>query len=622
MAEQRHPPTECNRAVDTLRAFYGLARLISSSLNTQEVFDFVVRSAAKLVNAKMVRLWVEDQSAGGFVVQAVYGIDSQILREHTLVPIIRPGEGVIGRIIETKAAEYIPDVREESRWLNKHLTSALGLISFAGVPIVMGDRVLGVLTIMADRVREFSREEKDLANVFADQAAVAIENARLFEETRCNLERVRALREIDQTITSTLDLCTVLNVLLEKVGLLLPYSAVTVRLFNKESGLLEPGGCRNLNEAEWKAEEWRSGRGIPNVVFETKSPVIIRNVQTDPRCRDIEFFRRHALVSYLGVPLIVKDENLGVISFYTKDEHEFSNEEVEFLCTLAGQVSIAIHNAQLYQEMAKLAANLMKSNKVKDEFLSVMSHELRTPMSVVMGYAEMVRDGMLGEINPKQEEALDKIMSRARDQLTIINNILQATYLETGEVKVESHEFSTVHFLGDLRSHYQIPLGKGLSLYWDYPSDLPMVKADSGKLKYILQSLIDNAIKFTERGWIKISARCLDSKLTEFKVADTGIGIAEEYLPVIFEKFRQVDGSQTRAYGGVGLGLYIVKKLTEVLGGKVEVESELGKGSTFRVTIPCESCPSTVNQHRVMTENPRLPRLGEADLVLNEKGLS
>jgi len=597
MAEQIHPATECSRAIDSLRAFTELARLISSSLNAQEVFDFVVRSAAKLLNAKIVRLWAEDQSAGGFVVQAVYGIDPQILREHTLVPIIRPGEGVIGRIIETKTAEYIPDVREEPRWLNKHLASALDLVSFAGVPIVMGDRVLGVLTIMTDRVREFSREEKDLANVFADQAAVTIENARLFEETRRNLERVRALREIDQAITSTLDLCTVLEVLLEKIDLLLPYSTVTIRLFNKESGLLEPVDCRNLNEAEWKTEEWRGGRCIPNVVFETKSPVIIHNVQTDPRCRDIGFFRRHGLVSYLGVPLIVKDEILGVVSFYTKKEHEFSNEEVEFLSTFAGQVAVAIHNAQLYQE-------LVKSNKVKDEFLSVMSHELRTPMSVVMGYAEMVRDGMLGKIQPEQEKALDKIMSRARDQLALINSILQATYLETGEVKVESHEFSLVYFLDDLRSHYQIPLGKGLSLYWDYPSDLPMVKADSGKLKCILQSLIDNAIKFTEKGWIKISARCLDSKLAEFRVADTGIGIEEEFLPVMFQKFRQADGSQTRAYGGVGLGLYIVKKLTEVLGGKVEVESELGKGSTFTVTIPCESCPSTVNQHRVMTENP------------------
>src|SRR3989338_4796401 len=423
------------------------------------------------------------------------------------------------------------------------------------------------------------------------------DNTRLVGETRRNLERVRALHEIDIAITSTLDLGTVLGVLLEKIDLVLPYSAVTIRLFNRESGLLEPVACRNLDEKEWKAEQWKGGRGTPNMAFESKAPVMVGNVQTDPRVKDPEFFRKHGLVSYLGVPLIVQDEVLGVISFYTKEEHEFTKEDVEFLSTLAGQAAVAIHNSQLYQEMTKLAADLSRSNKVKDEFLSVMSHELRTPLNVVMGYTGMIRDRLLGEINPEQEKALEKVISRARDQLTMISSILQATQIEAEGVRVERHEVSLKDFLDDLRSSYSIPLGKELSLIWDYPLDLPVVHTDAEKLKHVLQNLINNAIKFTPRGHVTVSVTCLNravkgengrrlAEAVEFKVADTGIGIAKELFPVIFERFHQVDSSETRKYGGVGIGLYIVKKFTELLGGKVELESEEGKGSTFTVTIP------------------------------------
>jgi len=604
------------------------------------------------------------------------------------------------------------------------------------------------------------------------------------------LDEIRALHGMGQAITSSLDLHTVLDVLMAKINLPVPH-ATTVRLFNKETGLLEPVACRNLDEKEWKTEGWRGGRGIPNLVFERKAARTIRNVQMDPSIQDSEFFRRHALISYLGIPLLVKDESLGVISFYTKEEHEFTNEEVEFLFTLAAQAAMAIHNARLYketdrrrreaeelarvaqsltetldmtavgerivtsvqdlfgvkvstlrllepdgslralassgqvssrgpggnvvspgtgltsravaegrpiwsadmlndpeirlteqmrdyqlrsgnrsmiavplrardkiigaialsdqtgrmysdsevalvqtfadqaalalenarlyEEMVKLAADLSRSNKVKDEFLSVMSHELRTPLNVVMGYVGMIKDGMLGEINPEQEKALEKVLTQSRDQLGMINGILQATQMEAEGVRVERREVRLEDFLDDLRSGYEIPLGKELSVIWDYPPELPVVHTDAEKLKQVLQNLINNAIKFTEKGNVTVSARYLNGSrvgesswrqekgdsqngVVELKVSDTGVGIAKEHFSVIFERFRQVDSSETRRYGGVGIGLYVVKKFTELLGGKVEVQSEAAKGSTFTVTIPCESYRSAASQQRLRAE--------------------
>src|SRR3989338_6206474 len=193
------------------------------------------------------------------------------------------------------------------------------------------------------------------------------------EEIQRNLARIRALHDIDTAITSTLDLRAVLDTLLEKIDLFLPYSAATIRLWNKRTGLLEPVACRNINEEEWKAEQWKGGRGSPNAVFETKATVSIGNCQTDPRVRDHEFFRKHSLVSYLGVPLIAHDQILGVISFYTKTEHEFTSEESEFLETLAAQAAIAIYNSQLYGTMQTSRSELELTNRRLDKSLQELS---------------------------------------------------------------------------------------------------------------------------------------------------------------------------------------------------------------------------------------------------------
>ncbi|MBI2985607.1 MAG: GAF domain-containing protein [Deltaproteobacteria bacterium] len=464
-------------------------------------------------------------------------------------------------------------------------------------------------------------ELNQLARSF-DQMADSLEQniteiKRAEERTHRHLTELTSLREIDQAMTSTLDLHTVLDLLLGKIDLLFPQSACTIRLFDQETGELEPVACRNLDEKEWKRERWKS-RGLPAIVFQTKGSLISNDVSKDPRVRDPEFFVKNGLISYLGVPLLARDKILGVISFYTKEEREFSNEEVEFFSALAGQAAVAIRNSQLFEQIKEQAEDLQKINvqletasKVKNEFLSVMSHELRTPLTVVMGYTDMVRDGLLGEINKNQKEALAKVAVRAGDLLSMIKDVLQATQVETQAIIIEGRVVHLTDFLDKLKLAYDAPLDKEITLIWDYPSDLPSMMTDSEKLRQILQNLIHNAIKFTNKGSVTVSARIrheaegnrrqeeglltpLASRLAphafvEFRVADTGVGIPKEMLPVIFEKFRQVDSSETRLYGGVGLGLYIVKKFTELLGGTVQVESEPGKGSTFTVTLPLEN---------------------------------
>ena len=401
------------------------------------------------------------------------------------------------------------------------------------------------------------------------------------KEKKIGEERIQALREIEMAITSSLDLRAVLDVLLEKINVFLPYAVVTVTLVNKKTGELEPMACRNLDETEWKEVIARRIR-LDKISERDHAAVIILNAQTDPRSQQSEFLRKNGLVSYLRVPLAAKNQVSGFLTFFTREEHVFNPEEVEFLTTFASQAAIAIDHSQLYEEMSR-------SNKIKDEFLNVMSHELRTPINVVIGYAQLLNDGTLGVTNSQQAAAIDTIAARSKDLLNMINSLLYATSLEGNGASLSAAEVSLKDLVLELETDYQSQSTKDLSLIWNYAAELPNIETDGAKLKWILQSIINNAIKFTEKGAVTTSVRYFpNDKKVQFAVADTGIGISPEETPHIFERFYQVDSSQSRSFEGVGLGLYIVTEFTALLGGKIAVESELEKGSTFTLTIPTE----------------------------------
>jgi signal transduction histidine kinase/DNA-binding response OmpR family regulator len=419
------------------------------------------------------------------------------------------------------------------------------------------------------------------------EAEVRRERRRIEEENQRHWHRLRVLHEIDLAITSTLDLKAILDILLEKIDHLLPPSVTTVKLIDKETGELKPVACRNLNETQWKAVRRKELTRLTQIVLENKIPLTVANVQTDPRNNDPTFAIKEGLISYLGIPLIAKNETLGVIAFYIKEFHWFSDDEIEFLTTLAGQASVAINNSLLYEQSRQQAVDLERSNKIKDEFLGVISHELRTPVNVIAGYADLVKEGSLGEINSGQRTILNRIVTCTADLLEMVNGILYATSLEAKAIRAQCQPVDICDFLNELRSNYGSSLDKGLTLNWEYPSDLPVLETDGPKLRHIFQNLIGNAIKFTKQGTVTISARHnSENRTVEFKVSDTGIGIAKELHRAIFEKFRQADSSASRAYEGVGLGLYIVKQFAELIGGTVNVESDVGSGSTFTITIP------------------------------------
>ncbi len=579
-------PERCSR---DLQALYAVADAVRFSTDASILTHMALITTLKVSGLDAGRVYVLGEDDSLLRLTAHQGLPEESLEG---VKVYAPGQGIVGKIFQQNEVFMI---RGDSRDPQRAAFDCMAEEAFSefkseiGVPIVIKERPVGVLYLHARSTCQFTPQDLTLFTAIGRQIGAGIENAWLHEESQRSLERIRALREIDLAIVNTMDLETVLNVLLEKTERFLAQNAVSsIRLVDKKTGILEPVACRNLDEIEWK-EVLGKKTGLSDVVFDTGLPLVIRNVQTDPRTRDPSFFIRRELVSYIGAPLIVEDKVLGVLGYYTKKERRFSRHEIDFFVTLAGQAAIGIYKCQLFEEIKNQAVKLAKSNKVKDEFLGVMSHELRTPLSSIMGYASLLKDEALGKNSPQQAKAAQIIRKKANDLLFMIRSILETTNLESGATERNQGWVELARMLEDLREGYDLLKdATDIDLRWHCGGDLPVIFTDGEKLKQILQNLIDNALKFTNQGSVTVSAHYLrDRKAVQFAVTDTGIGISQPMIPVVFDKFRQVDSSDKRLYEGVGLGLFIVKKFTEVLGGEITVDSEVGRGSTFQITLPC-----------------------------------
>jgi len=434
---------------------------------------------------------------------------------------------------------------------------------------------------------QMARAFDDLVSALEKRQAEAIESANQIQKQR---QQQKALYDLNVGITSTLDLADVLKILLDHISGLFPFCTVTVSWLDKITGNLQLVAHRSSDSSAQMHADLAAAQTLPLLVIRQQSPVAFTKNQIEPGTWDRELFQRYNLYSYLGLPLIAKQETLGVLSFYSRTEREFSSEETRFLNALVNQAAIAIYNSRLYEQTREQAIELEKSNKIKDEFLGVMSHELRTPINIIMNYAEVLRMGTFGEISAEQLKGTEKIRSQAVHLLSLINGILEITKIESGTAVLQNELFSLSEFLYDCQSDYTAPAEKHVALEWDFPRDLPVIDSDRIRLKQIVTNLVNNALKFTDEGKVTISAQiCGDGEMFELRVSDTGPGIPADRLERIFEKFHQVDSATTRNYSGAGLGLYIVKTFVVLLGGTIDVSSQLGIGSVFTVRLPIKA---------------------------------
>ncbi|HEX2500732.1 MAG TPA: ATP-binding protein, partial [Methylomirabilota bacterium] len=290
--------------------------------------------------------------------------------------------------------------------------------------------------------------------------------------------------------------------------------------------------------------------------------------------------------SILGVPLLLDRRILGALTVFRREPGTFPSDTVHLLQTFATQSALAIQNARLFREIEAKGRELEVASRHKSQFLANMSHELRTPLNAILGYTELLNDGIYGDLPQKAGDVMTRIDRSGKHLLGLINDVLDLSKIEAGQLELALADYSLQEVVHAVVTQVEsLAAEKGLSLRVALPPGLPAGRGDERRLAQVLLNLVGNAIKFTEAGEVRLTAR-VDGDAFVVSVADTGPGIAEADRQRIFEEFQQADSSSTRKKGGTGLGLSIARRIVELHGGRIWVESAVGRGSTFSFRVP------------------------------------
>ena len=596
ITDRKHAEQAAQRNLERIHALRQIDSAITSTLECPAVLRLLLEKLELFLayDAAVVRFYNDKTQRLELV--ASRHIDEQEWRTHMSGPHHAPTYS--WRIFESGKPLAVRDLRNDLPGASDEFVRKNGLISLLGVPLIVKEVTLGVLTLYTRTPRDFTQEEVDFLATVGGQASIAIYNARLYEQTKTqqlNLveqERIqRVLKELSQDITN-MDGETLLGKLTMTIREIFRVNIADVRFIanNRWSKVIlaTPDGVRHLpdgGEFRGGASEW---------VLNNRRTVAIPDYTNQTQFLPGRVANQYGMRGFLATPLMSRDGSvLGVIRAHSKQPRTFFPQEIGLFEQLAAGAAIAIENEQLY-------SRLQKSNKVKSEFLAVMSHELRTPLNIIMGYGNILRQDLASETDAPQRHFLDIIERHAGNLLGIINSIMDAVSIESNKAAIQSQRVCVAELFNLLEAETIVPSGKAINLDWKVSQNLPDLVTDHEKLKRILQNVIGNAIKFTETGTITISAKIARSRQVrgekeryksdgvEFKISDPGVGIAHENLPLIFEMFRQVDSSPSRAYEGAGLGLYIAKQYADLIGARIALESTPGRGSTFTVSVPLQ----------------------------------
>jgi GAF domain-containing protein len=595
-AEQQRT-RELTESLQQQTATADVLKVISrSTFDLQTVLNTLVESAARLCEAEYALFWRLQDSA--YHLAAASNADAAFVK-HCVEHPIRPTRGsVAGRTALERRTVHVPDCLADPEYTLLDFQEVARHRTMLGVPLLRDGVVISVIVLLRNAVRPFTDKQIELVTIFADQALIAIENMRLFEEVQKrtedlseSLQQQTATADVLKVISrSTFNLQTVLDTLLSSA----------IRLCGTARGMIfryDGESCRAVAANNlpteflelWERTPIRAGRGttVGRALLECR-PVQIVDVQADSEYAFDEARRMFDFRTVLAVPMLREGIPKGVVVLVKTEVEPFTDKQIALVETFADQAAIAIENVRLFDEIQDKSRQLAAASQHKSQFLANMSHELRTPLNAIIGVTEMLRED--AEALKQDLEPLDRVLGAGRHLLALINDILDLSKIEAGRMELQIETFPLAPLIADVVKTIEPLAAKNANqVAVDCDGAIGTMHADQMRLRQALLNLMSNANKFTERGTISVDARQGQENGRDWvtiAVADTGIGMTPEQMGKLFREFSQADASTTRKYGGTGLGLAISKRFCQMMGGDISVESEPARGSTFTIRLP------------------------------------
>ena len=591
---------ELTAALEQQTATSEILRVMSTSpSDLQPVFETIVTNATRLCRG---RFGTVNRFDGRLIhLAAHHNLTAEAVAalQH-LYPQPPGGETLPALAIRDARIIHVGDVEAEPAMAPGSLKMAriLGFRSQIVVPMLREGVPVGALSIGREEIGPFPDTHIEVLKSFADQAVIAIENVRLFKELQArtrelarSVDQLTALGDISRAVSATLEVETVLDTMVSRATQLASADSGAIYEYDQTTDAFHVRATHNVDAALvaiLRAMPLHKGEGLMGRAAEARIPIQVADIAApgayQSHIRDVLIEAGYRAL--LSVPLLREEQIIGSLSLNRKAPGEFPGEVVDILKTFATQSALALQNARLFREIADKSRQLEVASRHKSEFLANMSHELRTPLNAIIGFSEVLIERMFGDLNEKQDEYLKDIYASGQHLLSLINDILDLSKIEAGRMELDLTDLhvpdaieNALVLVRERASRRGIDLGRAVH------ERLRTVPADARKVKQVLLNLLSNALKFTpEGGRVDVSARVRDD-VAEISVRDTGVGIAVEDQETVFEEFRQVGAADTKVEG-TGLGLALSRRFIELHGGKIWVQSEVGRGSTFTFTLP------------------------------------